>query len=207
VDRKDPSGTTLAFVVNVVTALDKNNASEVIKNKDTCKSLIAKMIESLNRQSSANGSYSPGTLEPPELRQRIVQSRDYWNSEQRASLQYFQSRVSAAAVEVCQGEIARGRLQKARSKRSRDTSATVEPRNEKRKQRKGQNKAGGSSSAKNKERPRRGEDKWDKPCLNQDCGGIHGLAECPNSSGGKKRENFDKYEADKKERKKIPSLQ
>jgi len=85
VDRKDPSGAALAFVVNVVTALDKNNASEVVKDTDTCKSLIAKMIEK---------------LEPPELRQRIVQSRDYWNSEQRASLQYFQSRVSAAAVEV-----------------------------------------------------------------------------------------------------------
>jgi len=33
VDRKDPSGAALAFVVNVVTALDKSNASEVVKTR------------------------------------------------------------------------------------------------------------------------------------------------------------------------------
>lgn len=37
VNKQDPSGAALSFIVKVVTALDKNNASEVIDEKDTCK--------------------------------------------------------------------------------------------------------------------------------------------------------------------------
>lgn len=67
-ERRDPSGAALRFVVDVVSALDQNNASEVLDDKDVCKSLIGKLVNK---------------LEPPELRERIRAARECWTADQR----------------------------------------------------------------------------------------------------------------------------
>ena len=74
VDNKDPSGAALTFIVEVVKSLDKNNASEVLKDKETCKSLINKLVRK---------------LEPAELRERIFGARDCGTSTQRSNISFF----------------------------------------------------------------------------------------------------------------------
>ena len=97
VNKQYPSGEALRFIVKIVTALDRNNASEAIDDKDTAKSLIWNLVQK---------------LEPPELRERIPAARDCWTGEQKSSLSFFQSRAGAVALEVAQGEIAGSRLGK-----------------------------------------------------------------------------------------------
>eukprot|EP00171_Calliarthron_tuberculosum_P023495 IDg23495t1 len=40
--REDPSGAALTFVLDIVQALDRNNAAEVVSDKERCKGLIMK---------------------------------------------------------------------------------------------------------------------------------------------------------------------
>lgn len=74
INKQDPGGAVLSFIGKVVSALDKNNASEVIQDKDTCKSLIWKLMNK---------------LEPPELKERIRDARDCWTGDQKSSLSFF----------------------------------------------------------------------------------------------------------------------
>lgn len=104
--KKDPAGAGLRFILTVVGALDKNNASEVVNDKEMRKSLITRLIPK---------------LEPPELRERIRDNKECWTSEQKADLSYFQTRVSEVAVDVAQGEIARERLKRKKEPRRKGT--------------------------------------------------------------------------------------
>eukprot|EP00171_Calliarthron_tuberculosum_P002633 IDg2633t1 len=61
--KEDPAGAALSFVLDAVKALDRNNASEVVTDKERCKSLIVKLMNK---------------LEPPELKERIKDARDCW---------------------------------------------------------------------------------------------------------------------------------
>ena len=73
VNKQDPSGAALRFIVKIVTALDRNNASEVIDDMVTAKSLNWKLVQK---------------LEPPELRERIRAASDCWTGEQKSSLSF-----------------------------------------------------------------------------------------------------------------------
>lgn len=94
---KDPSGAVLRFVLNVVAALVRSSVSSVVRDRDTCKSLIEKLVNK---------------LEPPEFRERIKDSRECWLAEQKSDLSFSQATVSALAVDIAQGEMARARLKR-----------------------------------------------------------------------------------------------
>lgn len=183
VDNTDPSGAALTFIIDVVTALDKNNASEVIKDKDPCKSLISKLVSK---------------LEPAELRERIWDARGCWTGVQRSDLSLFQSRVSVA-VEVAQGEMARNRIQRRGKKRDRPEGPDKRPgKNKNPEYIKGQP----SSSKPGKKTPTDGKGQsvksstWDTPCLNPDCPEIHPLSQCKNTNEERKTDLFEQYRAE-----------
>ena len=64
----------LDFVVNFVQVLDKNDASEVITDKEPCKGLISKLIEK---------------LESPELRKIIKDTRERGFNDEKRNLTFF----------------------------------------------------------------------------------------------------------------------
>lgn len=176
--KEDPAGACLKFVLDVVAALDRNNASEVIKDKEMCKSLISKLIEK---------------LEPPELRERIRDARECWTSDQKSDLGVFQSRASTVAVDVSQGELARARLKRrSGSTRSRESCADGEHPQRSMKRQKKVSRQTGRTLEHRKEQPYDPK-KWDKPCLNPDCSGRHPMKECRNTSADKKRQFLKEY--------------
>ena len=102
VNKKDPSGAALDFVVNIVSALDRNNASEIVKDKESCKGLITRIINK---------------IEPPELKERMKEAKEYRTSEEKSDISYFQQCLSTNAVQVNKGELIRARLNKLGMKR------------------------------------------------------------------------------------------
>lgn len=171
-DKNDPSGAALAFIVNVVSALDRYNASEIVGDREACKGLIQKMIEK---------------LEPVELRERIRESRECWSAENKSNIAYFQSKVRAIAVEVNQGELARARIH-AKGKKRNHSDLT----NDKAK-RLDSNRNTSDKKYKRGQNDRRGSS-WNLPCLNKNvCSGIHRISECPVTSDEKKKELLDEY--------------
>ena len=103
---EDPSGAALTFVVNIVKALEKQNAVCITTDKELSKGLILRMTEK---------------LEPPELRERIKIAQECWTQEQKSSLTFFEERVGSTAEDVAEGEIARERLRLKSGTRKRDT--------------------------------------------------------------------------------------
>ena len=59
--RADPEGAALTFVLDVISALDRHNAAEVVKNGEICKNLIERLVKK---------------LEPPELRERVKDAHE-----------------------------------------------------------------------------------------------------------------------------------
>eukprot|EP00171_Calliarthron_tuberculosum_P004516 IDg4516t1 len=102
---EDPAGAALTFTLNVVKALERGNASEVITDKERCKGLIIKLTNK---------------LEPSELKERIRNAREFWSTDEKSSLSFFQERISAIAVDVSLGEIARARLKRRAPTKSTD---------------------------------------------------------------------------------------
>eukprot|EP00171_Calliarthron_tuberculosum_P023074 IDg23074t1 len=97
VSKEDPQGAALTFVLDVVKALERNNASDVFKDKERCKGLINKLVFK---------------LEPAELKESIKDARECWSSDEKSSISFFQERVSALAIDVAQGELARAILKR-----------------------------------------------------------------------------------------------
>lgn len=63
----DPSGSQLTLIVYIVKAFDRHNNSAVAKDKEICISLINKLVRK---------------LEPAELRERTLDAKDCWESQQ-----------------------------------------------------------------------------------------------------------------------------
>ena len=179
-DRKDPAGGVLSFIINVVSALDKNNASEIIQDKETCKSLIQKLVTK---------------LEPAELRERVKDAKDCWTVEQKSNLNFFKERVSSLAVDVNQGEIVRARLHRHGLKRNRQPS-DVKDQNEgkstkqkKYKNSSSSNRNSGNTAASGSEK----KGKWKYPCINPDCPEKHPFKECKNTPESDRQALWDSW--------------
>lgn len=174
--RKDPYGAGLRYVLNVVGALDKNNASEVVNDKEMCKSLNNKLIVK---------------LEPPELRERIRDNKECWTSEQKADLSFFQTRVTEVAVDVMQGEIARDRLKRKKETKKRGHVGNFKEleynRRSKRQKSNFTNKRRGGT-----------RERWEKPCLNPDCKERHKIRDCKFTSEERKKELLQEYYKNRK---------
>ena len=160
-------------MLQVVTALDRNNVSDITQDKKACKSLIVNLIDK---------------LEPEELQERIREARYCWSSEQRAALSYFQQRVSLIAVEVNKGILSRTRIQERRSrKRNRSFSADKNTGGD-------HKKPLLNGSNKKKQGKHQKDSDWSAPCLNvEHCECIHRVKNCPVTSYSKKKELSDKY--------------
>ena len=179
---QDPQGNVTDFVINIVAALDKNNASSIITEQKACDNLVKQLIDK---------------LDPPELCMRLKNEHAYWNGEERASISYFEERAGALAVETHNWERARelcaaSQVTQTRSKRRR----APDPVNT--------NEGGsGESSASNDPTLPKVEKEWDSKCLNPECDGIHRLKDCPNTSDAKKQELLSKYYSDAKKKRKM----
>ena len=180
---KDPQGNVTDFVLNIIAALDRNNASEVIQECKACENLIKDII---------------AKLQPPELRMRLLNEQLYWPSEQRGSISYFEERAGTLAVETFNGECARQLVNDTKTpkqhgkKRHSRVLDVDDPTNID-----GKDTSDGSKSSE--------DDNWDTKCLNPDCDGIHRLRDCPNTSSQKKKELLCKYYSNAKKKRRTQS--
>lgn len=187
--REDPGGAVMEYVVNVITALDKANASDAVSDGEKTKNIIHKMI---------------AKLQPPELRVRMSDEKAYWSSAEKSSVQHFMQRASTLAVDVNNGEIARAKLTKKDNQGGRNATPSFNKGETGKKA--GNNPAGnknGNDKGKkrkhadhvDKENPRNndGNKDWDKPCLNPDCDEIHRISDCKKTSKKRRIELLDEY--------------
>lgn len=96
-DLKGPAAAAEMFVLDIVDALDLNNASQIIKDREPCKHLITRLVDKLG---------------PQELRDRIRDARELWTVEQNGNLSFFQTETSKLPAEISIGEAARLRLKR-----------------------------------------------------------------------------------------------
>lgn len=66
---KDPAGAAMGFIIDIVTALDQNNASEVLKDQHR-----AKIVDDVH---------------PALLRERVKRKLAYWTKTQQGDIGYF----------------------------------------------------------------------------------------------------------------------
>lgn len=177
----DPQGNVSDFVVDIVTELDKNNASSIINEPKACENLIKNLIEK---------------LEPSELQMRIKNEQLFWTGAQRCDIAYFEERAGALAVETHNGERARAQCTsdnktalrgKKRQLNVHDATETV------------------IHNASNLTESDTAEPKqeWDTKCLNPDCEEFHRLKDCTITSESKKKELLSKYYSDAKKKRKL----
>jgi len=170
---KDPGGAAMEFVVQIVTALDKNSVSSVVKDLEKCKSLIGQLCDK---------------LEPQELRFRMNEERTFWASEEKGDLSHFMKRTSALATEIHNGEVARAKMKRGSSFLSKNSSdKAIEQ----------------DASTEHVERPKKhlkltsnrtGTDKpWTKKCLNPKCNLFHRVRDCQITSDEDKKKLLDNY--------------
>ena len=76
---RDPANAPRSYILSVITSLDEHNASEVVKDTEQSRELIKKLV---------------WKLQPPELRQRMVDAMEMWNKEDKSSLKSFQIRLA-----------------------------------------------------------------------------------------------------------------
>lgn len=103
-DKKDPARGVISFIEETGAALKSNRLSEMLQDEATCNTIFEALLSKLY---------------PPELRERVRDSRDFWTRDQKASLPFFQEKVSSLAVSVYQGGVARAKLRRIKKKRNR----------------------------------------------------------------------------------------
>lgn len=179
VNPQDPSGSAADFVVDIVSALDRNNASEIVKDKDSCKGLISRMINK---------------LEPAELKTRMKEARQIWSGAQKSDIIFFEECLCKNAVQVNKGEVTRARMNKRGQKRNNNGSSSGR---EQKAPRSSGPSEGNTVAKKDKKRT---DATWKLPCLNRQCNEIHRVRDCPKTSEEQKKKLLDEYRANKKKR-------
>ena len=181
---EDPAGGVSNFVINVITALDRNNASEVLQDKDLARHFIDRMVKK---------------MQDHILQERIKMRRRGWTKMQLSDIKFFKDEASTIAVELALTETARQRV-KPRTDRTRRPTKVLSKHEIKSKD--------SPKQAKRVKGIKRRESDWTDPCLNPDCDGIHPLKDCPNTSVERKKELFDEHYKNKgaKKSKAVRSL-
>lgn len=166
---RDPAAAPRSFVLNVITALDKHSASEVVKYSEQSQELIKKLIQK---------------LQPPELRQRMLHKMEMWRKTDNSSLKIFADNACDLAKDVHEGEVARRQLglhtvrygdkdqDQRQKKRNQNDAQHGKNEPKKRKFNSYQKSDNDHSEGKNHHGPKK-QLEWTKPCLNPDCDGIH----------------------------------
>lgn len=76
------AGTSEQFLFDVITALDEHNAFEVIKEINSCKQMVKKLVSK---------------VEPPELKQLVREHMCMLTAEQKRNLTFFANALSTLA--------------------------------------------------------------------------------------------------------------
>lgn len=167
--QKYPAGAVLTFVLDTIQELYKNNASEVVKDGESCKGLINKLVDS---------------LEPSDLRELVKDSRKCWIKDPTGDLDFSRKKASNLAVDVAEEEVARNRLSRKRGQpfRNLEDKASAGPRKAIQKAFRNKKPFNGRHSKPKTTSPSEKElcSKWSTPCLNQKCPEIHRLKDCLN---------------------------
>lgn len=152
---RDPAGTTDQFVLDVITALDEHNASELIIETYRCKQLLMKLVNK---------------VEPPELMQLLKDQMGMWTAGQKGNLTFFANTLSKLADQVHAVQSATSRLKRkqnngqnrsSNNNASQDQPAKVHKTSRSVRERLGKTNAG----------------QWNKPCLNyEECNGVHPIS-------------------------------
>ena len=176
---QDPGGSATDFIVDIVSALDRNNASEIVKDKESCKGLISRMINK---------------LEPAELKERMREAKEIWSSAQKSDINFFEECLRKNAVQVNKGELVRARMNRRGQKRGNTSKISG-------KDSKAQKSTGSfEGNTQSKKEKKRNDATWKLPCLNKHCNEIHRVRYCPKTSDEQKKKLLEEYRANKKKR-------
>ena len=173
--KEEPTGGVTKFIVKVITVLDQNNASEVLKDQDLVRNFIHRFIKKLR---------------DPVLQEGTKMRRRGWTKAQLSDIKYFKNEVAGLAVDLALTETARERV-KPRNTRHVRTSRS-------RKNDQGKSDSIGAKVKNDRRGSKRKDFEWTDPCLNPDCGGKHSLKACPNTSDDRKKELLDEHYKNKK---------
>ncbi|KAI0565234.1 hypothetical protein FGB62_20g20 [Gracilaria domingensis] len=172
---RHPSGATENLVFDTIAALDEYNASSIINDGDQCKELIVKLARK---------------LEPPELKQIVMDQIRLWKKEQKGDLKFFTNTISTLAAQVHIVQCASQKL-KRKHGHSRDTGK--------------QNTRSGEPESKRARRGSRSANKVvEKPRQNAETAadkfnaGMHPISKCPVTSKEKRKELLDEHFGNKK---------
>ena len=174
---EDPAGGISNFVINVITALDQNNASEILQDQDLSKHFMDRIIKK---------------IKDPILQERIKMRRRGWNKTQLSDIKFFKNEAASIAIDLALTETARQRVMPHNNRPTRSSRAPSKT-EAKGKSTPKQVKSGSSS--------KRRESEWTDLCLNPDCDGVHPLKDCPNTSAERKKELFEEHYNNKRAKK------
>ena len=163
-NREDPAGGVTNFIVKVITALDRNNASDVLKDKDLAKHFVDRLVKKFKNK---------------VLQERIKMRRRGWNKSQLADIKFFKNEVGALAIELALTEAAQQRVGAPRTSRNGRTKDDEEDKTDENVNKKRKNK--------------KGRKVWTDKCLNPECDKRHPLKDCKITDKKRKRELFDEH--------------
>ena len=175
-NHEDPAGGITYFIVHVITALDQNNASEVLSDQDLAKNFIDLSIRK---------------LKDPVLQERIKMRRRRWNKHQLSDIKIFKNEVASLAVDLALTETAR---QHVKPQQARNSQANRSRKKDERKPEGGVKKSNEGRRTNNK----RKDSEWTDSCLNPECDETHRLKDCLNTTAERKKELFDEHYKNKK---------
>lgn len=182
--KTDPSGAVERFISDLITALDRNNASSILSDEEQCKCFLKLVVEK---------------LEPAELRQRIKNMRSMWTAAERSSLRHFTDKSSFIAEQVHAGEVAQMQLEPDKTASGLQKESSLDDDRDERKAHSGNKKQNQQKTSLKRQRSCQ-DDNWTKPCLNTECNQSHPISKCDRTSKIRRKELLDEYFKFKKRR-------
>ena len=104
-NKEDPAGGVANFIIEAITALDQNNASEVLKDSDMAKKFIDHLVPK---------------FKPDVLQERIEMLRCVWTKTQLADIKLFKNEISSVALEISLTEISLSRVNPHKFRQNRE---------------------------------------------------------------------------------------
>lgn len=187
---EDPQGNVTDFILSVVTALDKNNASSVLGEPKACEILL----NQLNNK-----------LRPQELKMRVQNERAFWTSSQRASISYFEERASILAVETRNGEVARAMCAKKGAHNTKDGFRSATQQNNQNGSRSKSSNTYGNNEGK-KRKATELDKEWKFDCLNPQCKEKHKIRDCPITPVEEQKRLLAEFRSSRHKKKRVKAV-
>ena len=106
-NKEDPAGGVANFMIEAITALDQNNASELLLDGDMAKNSIDRLVPK---------------FKPDVLQERLKMLRRGWTKGQLADIKLFKDEVSNVALEISLTETALSRVRPQKPRQHHDSS-------------------------------------------------------------------------------------